>query len=437
VYAGLAAGLAIGSKLTLVAPVLALGVCLAIVTRPGARVSTMMRWAGAAFATGGYWYLRNLLAVGNPLPGLAIGFGHVHLPRPPTPSMDGFGTNLLRNLGDARVWHQGLLPGLRTGFGSAWPVITIVAAAAMALGVVTLRGRDLVAPAVGVMAFGAFLITPGTVWAPHLIARPGVRFITANLFAFNLRYMLPTVAIGLVILPLVARRWRHGSTIATAALGVALAATQLAPQSRQAWSPHEVPVALAIGVLTGVGMVRLTSGRPLLPSPIGAPRRITICAVAIVAIAVGLPAQRTYARHRYADLDLARWADKQSGTSIGYSGFVFSYPLWGAHLQNRVQMIGEHGSDGAWHPARTCLAWRRDERRAHVRYVVVPVGAPAVGLGIDLSRWRVGLPGGEPPDEPPESRWTRTDPGAQVVFRSSLGAAVYAITGPVTRRGCH
>jgi hypothetical protein len=435
-YAGLAAGLAIGAKLTLVAPVIALGVCLAVVTPKGVRVATMLRWVGAAFATGGFWYLRNLVRVGNPLPGLGIGLGNVHLPRPSTPSMDTFGTNLLHNIADARIWHQALLPGLRTGFGSAWPVITIVATAAIAMGVVTLRGRDLVAPAVGVMAFGAFVITPGTVWAPQLISKPGVRFITANLFAFNLRYMLPAVAIGLVILPLVARRWRHGSTIATAALGVALAATQLAPQSRQTWSPHEVPVALAVGVLTGAAMVRLTSGRSLLPTPIGTPRGFAICAVAIVAIAVGWPAQRTYARHRYADLDLARFADKVSGASIGYSGFVFSYPLWGTHLQNRVQMIGEHGADGAWHPARSCFAWRTDVRRARVKYVVVPVGAPAVGLGIDLSRWRVGLPGGEPPDEPPESRWTRSDPGARIAFRSAEGAAVYTVSGPPTRRGC-
>jgi len=437
VYAGLAAGLALGSKLTLVAPVLVLGVCLAVVTPSTARLSTMARWASAALATGGYWYVRNLLAVGNPLPGLSLGLGHVHLPHPPTPSMDVFGTNLLRNLGNARVWHQALLPGLRTGFGSAWPVITVVAAASMALGVVTLRGRELVAPVVGVMAFAAFVITPGTVWAPQLITKPGVRFITANLFAFNLRYMLPAVAIGLVILPLVARRWQHGPAIATAALGVALAATQHAPQSRQTWAPHEVPVALTIGVLTGAAMVRLTTGRSLLPAAAGSRRRLAVCAVAVVAIGVGWPAQRTYASHRYSALDLAGWADTRSGASIGYSGFVFSYPLWGVHLQNRVQMIGEHGPDGAWHPARTCVAWRRDVRRAHVQYVVIPVGAPQVGLGIDLSRWRVGLPGGEPPDEPPESRWTRTDPGARIVFRSTEGAAAYAISGPATARGCH
>ena len=436
IYAGLAAGLAIGSKLTLVAPVLALAVCLAVVTPSGSRLSTMSRWAGAAFATGGYWYLRNLVAVGNPLPGLSFGVGHVRLPRPPTPSMDVFGTNLLHNLGNGKVWREALLPGLRTGLGSAWIVIALVATAAITLGVVTLRGRDLVAPVVGVFAFGAFVITPGTVWAPQLIARPGVRFVTANLFAFNLRYMLPAVAIGLVILPLVAHRWRHGSVVATAALGIALAATQLAPQSRESWSPHQVPIALAVGVLTAAAMVRLTRGRPVPPVPNRARHRLAICAVAIAVIGVGWPVQRAYESHRYSGLDLAHWADKVAGARIGYSGFVFSYPLYGPRLQNHVQMIGEHGPDGAWHPVRTCAAWRRAVRRAHVQYVVLPVGPPAPILGIDLSRWLVGLPGGEPPDEPPESTWTRTDPRARIVFRTPQGAVAYAITGPATTRGC-
>jgi len=436
IYAGLAAGLAIGSKLTFVAPILAVAACLAIVTPVGSRRMTMTRWAVAAFCTGGYWYLRNLLTVGNPLPGLSLGFGNLHLPRPPTPSMDNFGTNVLHNISNGRVWHEALLGGLRTGFGAAWPVIVGVVFAALALGIVRLHGRELVAPVVGVAAVGAFVVTPGTVWAPQLITDPGVRFVTANLFAFNLRYMLPAVAIGLVILPLVARRWRHGPLVATAALGVALAAIQLSPQSRQSWSAHQIPVAFGAGVLTAFVVVWLTAKRPALTALTRVSRPVIICMVAVIVIACGWPVQRTYDQGRYATLDLARWADHLSGAQIGYSGFVFSYPLYGAHLQNHVQMIGQHGPDGAWHPVPTCPEWRQAVRRAGVHYLVVPNGPPAVGLGIDLSRWRVGLPGGEPPDSPPESAWTRTDPGAHLVFRSAEGAVVYTVAGPPTARGC-
>ena len=84
---------------------------------------------------------------------------------------------------------------------------------------------------------------------------------------------------------------------------------------------------------------------------------------------------------------MAAWADKLRGSRIGYSGFVFSYPLYGTHLQNHVQMIGQRGPDGAWSPAPTCAAWRRELRDAGVQYVVVPAGPPPAVLGIDLSRW--------------------------------------------------
>lgn len=433
-YSGLGAGLAVGSKLTFVAPVLVLALALAVLTPRAARLVTSVNWVGGALATGGYWYLRNVVAIGNPIPGLKLGIGSHHLPRPPTPSMDDFGTNVLHNLRAARVWHEALIPGLKIGFGSAWPVPLGIVALATILGLVRLRGRDRVVPIVGLLAFLAFLITPGTVWAPQLIAYPGVAGVTANLFAFNLRYMLPAVAIGLVTLPLVAERWRRGPYLATLALGVALASMQVVPQGRQSWIGGHVPLELGVAAVTLLVVGALVTGRTRLPS-----RRIVVAvgAAAAVGLLVAGRAVQTYsATNRYGGLDLARWASGLPGSRIGFSGFVFSYPLYGNDLQNRVQMIGTHGPDGAWHPVRTCAAWRRDVRRANVQYLVVPIGAPALGLGIDLSRWRVGLPGGEPPDEPPESKWTRTDPGMRLVFRSDEGAAVYAVTGRATTRGC-
>ena len=225
----------------------------------------MLRWTGAAFATGGYWYRRNLIRVGNPLPGLGLGIGEPA----PAASADALDGRLrdqppAQRRRTAASGSAALLPGLRTGFGAAWPVILLIAVGATVLGVVTLRGRELVAPVVGLVALAAFVVTPGTVWAPQLIARPGVHFVTADLFAFNLRYMLPAVAIGLGdrAAGRAARR-PEGPLIATAALGVALAATQLSPQSRHSWSPHHVLLVCAIGlaIVAGGVMVVLTAGR--------------------------------------------------------------------------------------------------------------------------------------------------------------------------------
>ena len=139
------------AKLTLVAPVLALACVSRSLTPHGARLSTMLRWTVAAVCD------RRLLVPAQPrrgsaipLPGLRIGIGR-RSPAPPADAVDRhFGTDLLRNIGNGRLWHAGAVPGAadrasaRRGRSSL-----LVAAAAMTVGVVTLRGRDLVAPAGG------------------------------------------------------------------------------------------------------------------------------------------------------------------------------------------------------------------------------------------------------------------------------------------------
>lgn len=442
-YSGLAAGLALGAKLTLVAPVVALGALAVVLAPRGTRRFTAVPWLLGATATGGYWYIRNALLVRNPLPGLRIGSGSLHLPRPVTPSMDDFGSNLLHSLSHSGIWRLALFPGLRQGFGAAWPLPLIIVAVALCVGVWTMRGRDAVIPLTGVLSAGAFLITPGTVWAPQLVGIGGAQFVTANLFAFNLRYLLPVVAIGLAILPLVLGRWRRGPALATVALGLSLLALQAVVQGRESWAGHEVPTAVLTPIFCGAVCVALVSGLSL--AELRARLRIhvkwrwgLVALSALIAVAaLGRTLEVHYDSYRYGGLDLAQWANHHPGTRIGYSGFVFSYPLYGAHLTNRVQMIGARGPDGGWHPATSCMQWRRAVRAAGVEYVVVPVGPPATGLGIDLSRWRVGLPGGEPPDEPPESRWTRHDPYTPLVFYSTEGAGVYEVTGPATSIGCN
>jgi hypothetical protein len=423
-YGGLAAGLALGSKLTLVAPIGALAVALAILTPKGQRVATMTRWSLAAIATGGYWYLRNLFVVGNPIPGLPLG----PLPHPPTPSMDLYGTELLGNLGNSLVWDWALFPGLSTGLGEAWPIVLGVCAMAIVLGFMALRGRRLVPVVTAAFAFAAFLVTPGTVWAPHLINFENVRYITTNLFAFNLRYMLPPVAVALVTVPLVVHRWPRGRLIVSALLAVVLAATQFATTGGRSWREDRQLVALAVGLLTAAAVVAFMRG--------GRRARVATVVACLVALAgLGLPFERESRRERFTDLALARWAERVAPARIGFSGFVFSYPLYGADYANHVEMIGVHGPEGAWRVAASCEEWRQAVRRAGVDFVVVPIDAPSFELGIDLARWRVGLPGGTPPDEPAEASWTRSDPASALVFVGDSLAA-YRINGAATLDGC-
>jgi hypothetical protein len=68
--AALAAGLALGTKLNLLAPygLLTLGVIL--VVGSGRRVRTTVIWVAGSLVTGGFWFARNLVEAGNPLPWL-------------------------------------------------------------------------------------------------------------------------------------------------------------------------------------------------------------------------------------------------------------------------------------------------------------------------------------------------------------------------------
>jgi hypothetical protein len=437
-YCGAAGGLALGSKLTFVVPVVALGIALAAVTARGARGRTMFWWIVGTFATGGYWYLRNLLSVGNPLPGLHLGIGAVSLPRPSTPSVDSLSTSLVHEVTNWRLWHTALIPGLRVGFGTAWPLIFLIVTVALVGGSFVLHGRARVVAIVGLGSLAAFLITPGTVFGANYITNPLTRPVTQNLFAFNLRYMLPAVAIGLVIVPVVALRWKSGPFVVAAVLGLALAATQISAQGRQSWIPHHIALAVAVAVVVAGSIVYSTRGRTrtLTHGAVGIWPVIGGCVAVLVLVGLLYPVFRSYQTHRYAGLQIAHWADAGPSKRIGYSGLVFAYPVYGAKLQNTVQMLGEHGPDGSWHPVSTCAAWRRQIRSRRLQYVMVPIGAPTPGAGIDLARWRLGLPGGEPPDEPPESIWSRSDPHEQLEFVSNLGQAVFKVTGGTTLAGC-
>jgi Dolichyl-phosphate-mannose-protein mannosyltransferase len=73
IVAGVAAGLALGTKLTVVPPVLALTVGVIWISGAGHRLRASAEWLGAMLIGGGYWYVRNLIVSGNPFPWQSIG----------------------------------------------------------------------------------------------------------------------------------------------------------------------------------------------------------------------------------------------------------------------------------------------------------------------------------------------------------------------------
>ena len=66
-----------GTKFTMLPAVGALTIAVVVVARQGARVRTGLVWVLGLAVTGGFWYVRNLVAVGNPLPSLGLHLGPI------------------------------------------------------------------------------------------------------------------------------------------------------------------------------------------------------------------------------------------------------------------------------------------------------------------------------------------------------------------------
>ncbi len=180
--AALAAGLAFGTKFTLVGPVAALTVgCLRRVL-PGAAASGAVAYgwdwwpSPADIGTCGIGWRSAI-----PLPSLSH-LGPITLPSPPITSPN---TTFGHYLFSARLWRRFFIPGLRSSFGPAW--VAIVAAAALGLALVIFSRRNnlwKMVAAVGAVSVVVFIYTP------QFLGLPGAPFY----FVYNLRYVTPALS---------------------------------------------------------------------------------------------------------------------------------------------------------------------------------------------------------------------------------------------------
>jgi hypothetical protein len=379
--AGLAGGLAMGTKLSLLAPTLALlvGFLLLVPNRrkPAAAILVVV---GAAI-TSVYWYIRDAVAVGSPFPS-----EHVPgLTRVPMAGFQQFGYSVAHYLDDSTVIRQYFHPGLEFFFGKAWIAILALAALGVVLSLVLGPGTARVAGVVAVIATGAYLVTPTGAFGP-----PGHPY----LFEYNVRYALPAVVLGLLGLAIssLSRRWPL-----VASLGF-LACLVVALLGPRVWAlgTKDCAVAAAIALVVAA-VVRV----PLV-------RRFgTVLAVVAVLVlaAAGYSANKTYLRDRYhnvADSKGALYASlqDQSGVRIGVIGTSL-YPFLGPTFTNTVDYIGETEAHHAFVDYATCSAWRAAVAAGNYAYVVIETSA------------------GNPP--PPALAWTQTDPSATPVVTNDAG----------------
>ena len=422
--AGLAVGLAAGTKVTVLAMAAALSVVVLVLAPRGRRWAAAGWWFVPALLGGGYWYLRNLVVTGNPLPAVES-IGPISLPHPERLQIGRPDFNIAHYATDTGIWTEYFTPGLHDAFGALWPLLIggALAAALWAL----LGGRDRIVRGAGAVAlFGmlAYLFTP--------LGAAGAEGEPVG-FAINVRFVVPALLLALALLPLPRaldpprRQW-----LLLAALIVVFLVTD---RPIDALRDPSRPFALLLIVLLVAIPALLLYARQR-----GTARGVVLgagAALALAVLAIGYPVQRDYLDSRFAndgpreewipgmDLDSSyRWArgveDARiglAGTTAGFAGYGF----YGTDLSNEVVYLGVRGPHGAFNAIPTCAAFRTAVNAADLDYLVT---SPFLNF--------------LHPDQPvnsPEARWLRGEDAVAPVLRSGP-VTVWKVEGRLDPGGC-
>jgi hypothetical protein len=437
--AGLAAGLALGTKLNLLAPfgLLTLGV---IAVSAGYRWRATGIWVVSSLITGGFWFARNLVNAGNPLPWIKAGplsgpdQADINIREPHTVAH-----YLLPP--DGGVIRHHLVPGLHSSFGDLWPLVLAVVIGGFLLAII--NGRTPLIRMLGVVALLsgiAYLFTPLTAAGPQ--GDP-------TAFTTNLRYASPAIGLGAMLLAidpgLGSRRRDQGWLLGILAVLLLVQAVPIWDLSGHLWTRHFLLGAIGLAfflILVPVG-IALAARRGVSRAVIGGAVAVALAAV----VAIGWPKSDNYVKDRYqastapsdfpdgmkaalAWFNRANPHDSRIGVVGGRPGFK-QYVFYGDDLSNHVQYIARHGPHGAYLPIASeaaqndrepnwrqqCEEWRRAVNDGDYHYLVI---------GPD-QRTQSRLP--------IEAVWTGTDPAATKI-EDRENDFVFRVNGALNPAGC-
>jgi hypothetical protein len=414
--AGLAVGLAAGTRLTIFAFAAALSVVVLVLAPAGKRWGAAGWWFIAGLLGGGYWYLRNLIVSGSPIPEVTK-LGPISPPHPERLQEGRPGFSISHYLTDTGVWRHYFAPGVHDAFGALWPLILVGAVAACLLAIFS--GRDRLIRWLGgcaLFALVAYLFTP--------LGAAGAEGAPVG-FAINIRYVIPALLAALVLLPL--PRFLDGKKRQWGLIAVFTLVYLITDRPDDGLHDKARLFALAfVVVFVAVPTLIWLARRDGLPGRLVA---ASLAALAIAVVALGYPVQRHYLNHRFANLtadtsipgmdldDAYRWArgvrDSRiglAGTTAGFAGYGF----YGPDLSNQVIYLGEPGPHGAFNAIPTCQGFREAVNAADLDYLVT---SPFLNF----------IHPGEPVPSP-EARWLRGAGGVKPYFNEGP-VTVWKVTG--------
>lgn len=421
--AGLAVGLAVGTKQTTLAMAAALTLAVVALAPAGRRWAAAGWWFAAAVAAGGFWYLRNLVVAGNPIPQVGS-LGPLSLPHPERLQTGRPDFSVAHYATDTAVWRDYFAPGLDTAFGSLWPLVLGLAVLGAVWAVV--RGDRVLRWAGIVALFGmiAYVFTP--------LSAAGAEGAPAG-FGINIRYAIPALLAGIVLLPLArpfrASRWQWGLM---GAMLLVLVATNRADAVIR--DPGRVfAIALALLLVAGPAALIWARGR-------GAGRGLVLggfAALALALVAIGYPLQRHYLEERFRNETVGegipemglngvyRWTRDQKDVRIGLAGTTAQFAGYGLHgtdLSNHVVYLGERGPHGAFNAIPTCRDFRAAVDAAELDFLLT---SPFLNF-LAVSE----------PIASPEARWLRGSAAVSPVLRGRDGVTLWRVEGELDPTAC-
>jgi hypothetical protein len=423
--AGLAAGLGVGTKITLLATIAAFTVGVAILGGRRHWLRALGIWLGGMLITSGFWYGRNFVEALNPFPQIDK-LGPINLPGP-----DQLGLyprqphSLSEYYNDPNVWQDKLFPVLHDRLGPLWPAILAVVVVALVWAFV--RGGSAlmrILAVTGMVAGIAYVFTPLT--ASGSLGDPAG-------FDANLRYVAPVLIVGFLLLPLIP--WfRHGNRPwILIGLFAVLLIQGTVTQANWEFKHHLASVALAfliVGVPALLVWGQRLGLRPLALATFG-------LVMALAAVALGRVREDYYLDHRYVTAarppleggfrstpewqPLQDWGRQAKDSRIGVVGRASAfgqYFFYGNDLSNHVQYVGTELRRGTFRPIVSCQAWRNAVNDGDYDFIVT---TPKIGALEVVA--------------PPEALWTAKDENVSKVITTGP-AAVYKIDGPLDPAAC-
>ena len=436
--AALAAGLALGTKLNLLAPYGLLTLGVIFVAGVGRRVRAAVIWVAGSLVTGGFWFARNLAEAGNPLPW----FDKAPLPGPDQLDIDIREPHTVADYvfpPDFDVISDSFIPGLNDSFGVLWPVVLVAVSAGFVLAM--FRGRTPVIRMLGFVAFFsaiAYLFTPLTAAGPEG---------SPTAFDTNLRYASPALGLGAMLLavdPGLSRGRVQPKLLWALAVLLLVSAIPVWDLGDDVWRARFfiggiafafflvlVPVVLTLAAQRGFPRVGIVAGAAL--------------ALGLI-IGIGWKQIDDYQDDRYqaatAPDDYPEgmkaalaWFNEEDphdariavvGGRPGFKQYVF----YGDDLSNHVQYVAHEGPHGSYTPIqsegivegtiaarRECVEWREALNEGDYDYVVI---------GPDQRTQSV---------YPAEGTWTFADPSATRVEEDDL-VSVFRLSGELDPQGC-